>query len=109
MRTTTADLFRAGNASGPRLGHVRVGKDISTYSQAGIDWVVARSGGVSTFSRQGNGRNWWLFPAGSAYPDELIVVNDHGNHFSWEPSVDMPLSAYIALLESVGANFHKVS
>lgn len=109
MAKTTTDLYRRGNASGPRLAHVRIGKDIVTYQSAGTDWVSATSGGVSTFSVQGPGKNWWLLPAGSDYPDDLLAVNDHGNHHNREPRVDLPLADFIRLLASVEAVFRQVS
>src|SRR5262245_27729457 len=109
MPKTTTDLYRRGNAAGPRMGRVRVGKDIVTYQKNGVDSVAARSGGVSTFSSQGAGHNWWMLPSGYDYPAELFVVNDHGNHYNWEPSVDMTLKDFVALLESVEPAFHKVS
>jgi hypothetical protein len=109
MPKTTTDLYRRGNAASPRLGRVRVGKDIVTYQKNGVDWVAARSGGVSTFSSQGPGRHWWLLPAGFDYPGELFVVNDHGDHYNWEPGVEMTLADFIALLESVEPAFTKVS
>ena len=109
MPKTTTALYRRGNASGPRMAHVRLGKDIVSFQKGGNDWVAARSGGVSTFSVQGAGVNWWCIPAGVDYPDELCVVNDHGNHYNWEPSVDLPLADYVALLASVEPAFHKVS
>src|SRR6266566_2022563 len=98
MPITTTDLFRRGNASGPRMANVRIGRDIVVFQINGFDWVAARSGGVSTFSAQGFGTNWWLLPAGFDYPDELLVVNDHGNHYNWEPNVDLTLADFIALL-----------
>ena len=109
MPTTTTDLYRRGNASGARMTQVRVGKDIDIFQINGIDWVSARSGSVSTFAVQRPGANWWLLPAGYDYPDELTVVNDHGDLHNWEPNVDMTLAEYIVLLASVEASFHKVS
>ncbi len=109
MPKTTVDLYRRGNASGPRMTQVRIGKDVLTYSAGGTDWVAARSGGVSTFSTLGPGRNWWVLPAGSDYPDDLIVVNDHGNHYSWEPNADLPLADFVTLLGSVEPAFRKVN
>src|SRR5437764_15082267 len=109
MPKTTTDLYRRGNASGPRLRHVRIGKDIVTYQSGGTDWVSAGAGGVSTFSVQGPGKNWWLLPAGFDYPDGLLVVNDHGNHYNWEPKVDLLLADFLALLVSVEPAFRKVS
>ncbi len=53
--------------------------------------------------------NWWCLPAGFDYPAELWVVNDHGNHYNWEPSVDMPLADFLTWLTSVEPAFGKVS
>ncbi len=109
MATTTTDLFRRGNAASARLTHVRLGKDIDVFQINGVDWVAAHSGGISTFSVQPPGANWWLLPVGYDYPDDLALANDHGDHYSWEPNVDMTLADYIALLASVQAAFQKVS
>jgi hypothetical protein len=109
LAKTTTNLFRRGDASGPRMAHVRIGKDIVVFQINGVDWVAARSGGVSTFSVPGPGKNWWLLPAGYDYPDELLVVNDHGNHFNWEPRVDLTLANFIALLASTEPAFRNIS
>src|SRR5580700_8670859 len=101
MPQTTTDLYRRGSASGPRMTRVRIGKDIATEQRDGTDWVAARSGGVSTFSAPGPGTNWWRLPAGFDYPDELCLINDHGNHYNWEPGVDLPLADLLMLLASV--------
>ncbi len=53
--------------------------------------------------------NWWLLPAGFDYPDELLVVNDHGNHYNWEPNVDLTLADFIALLRTAEPAFRKVN
>ncbi|MND05885.1 hypothetical protein D3C83_269320 [compost metagenome] len=58
---------------------------------------------------RGMGRNWWRLPRGYAYPDVLAVMNDHGNHDSWEPRVEMPVADYVALLAAVNPHFMKVS
>lgn len=109
MPETTTNLYRRGNASSPRMDHVRAGKDIYTFEKNGALWVAARSGGVSTFSIQDPGKNWWELPQGYIYPDNLYVVNDHGNHYSWEPHVDMPLSDYVVLLAALNPHFVKVN
>lgn len=109
MPKTPTNLYRRGNVFGPRMAHIRIGKDIVTFQINGIDWVATHSGGVSTFSMQGPGKNWWLLPAGFDYPGELLVVNDHGNHYNWEPNIDLMLADYIALLTSVEGAFRKVS
>src|SRR5262245_43466215 len=104
QRTFTAGETRLG------LGwRVRIGKDIITFQVNNVDWVAARSGGVSTFSAQGPGRNWWLLPAGFDYPDELFVVNDHGNHFNWEPNVDTALADFVTLLRGRERGFRKIT
>lgn len=91
------------------MTHVRLGKDISSIQKAGDVWVAAQSGGVSTFSIQGAGPHWWMLQAGYEYPDELAVINDHGNDFSWEPSFDMPLVDFTDLLAAVDSAFIKIS
>ncbi len=109
MPGTTTDLYRRGSASSPRLDHVRAGKDIHTFEQDGVLWVTARSGGVSTFSTLGIGKNWWKLSQGASYPNTLYVVNDHGNHYNWEPAADMPFSVYVTLLAALNPRFVKVS
>ena len=106
MGTTPVQLYRRGNASSPRLDHVRP-IDVTIFIRNGIEWVAARSGGISTFAfptLPGRGRIWRL-PAGTQYPDELILNNDHGDHWSWEPAQDMALSRYRTLLSAVARNF----
>jgi hypothetical protein len=64
-------------------------------------------GGISTFASSpppGRGKIWRL-PAGAAYSDELALINDHGNHWSWEPAQDMELTRYRELLAALGRNF----
>ena len=109
MGRTTTNLYRRGNARSPRLTHVRVGKDIVTFFQNGIEMARANSGGVSTFSNPGPGRNWWVLPAGTEYPDEISVINDHGDHYNWELNIDMPLSDFVALLATVEPAFSQIS
>ena len=109
MARTTTDLYRRGNALGPRLSHVRVGKDLVTFFQNGIEFARAHSGGVSTFSSPGPGRNWWVLPAGTEYADEISVQNDHGNHYNWVPNLDMPLTDFVALLSTVEPSFTRIS
>lgn len=109
MAVTPTDLYRRGNATSPRMTHVRVGKDVVTYFQNGVEMVHAFSGGISTFAVRGPGQNWWILPGGTQYPDELSVINDHGDHYSWEPNVNMPLADYMGLLGTVERVFQKTS
>jgi hypothetical protein len=88
------------------MDHVRP-IDVMSFTRNGVQWVAARSGGISTFASStppGRGRIWRL-PAGVLYSDELWLDNDHGNHWSWEPAQDMELTRYRALLAAVGRNF----
>jgi hypothetical protein len=105
MGITPVEFYRRGNAAGPRMDHVRP-MDVSSFTRNGVEWVVARSGGISTFASlpPGHGRIWRL-PAGVLYSAELALNNDHGAHWSWEPAQDMELSRYRALLSAVGRNF----
>ena len=105
---TPRALFRRGNATGPRLDYIRAGIDVATFVRDGIEWVLSRSGGVSTFSRNpppGSGRVWRL-DAGSDYPDILFLDNDHGDHWAWEPAADTPISDYRAALYNLGRRFY---
>src|SRR5262245_53608621 len=106
MAGTPVDLFRAGNAGGPRLDHVRPNRDIAAYRQGGVDWVRAGTGGVSTFaSRKPWGGIWWRLPAGTTHSDLLLVYNDHGDHWVWAPAQDMGMDRYTALLARLNLHF----
>jgi len=110
MATTPLDLYRMGNASNARMDHVRPDRDVTVIERDGVAWVEGRSGGVSTFSQVGEqASNWWRLPAGSRYDDGLLVVwNDHGDHWSWEPARDMTLDDYRAALLEINAQFVRV-
>lgn len=108
MRKTTVDLYRMGNATSSRMDNVRA-KDVETYEENGEIWVVAGSGGISTFATQGSGKNWWKLNQETDIPDELKVVNDYGNHWLWEPSYTMQLDTYKLALRAVGSVFYRVS
>jgi hypothetical protein len=106
MPTTSIDLYRRGNSTSPRMHCVRP-TDVSAFMQNGVEWVSARSGGMSTFASStppGNGRIWRL-PAGSPYSDELRLENDFNDHWQWEPAHDMEMALYRALLAAVGLKF----
>ena len=100
------DLFRAGNAAGPRMDHVRPNRDIIVVQQNGMDWVAPLSGGISTREKPyWPFRGWWRIPQGRPFSDLLTVRNDHGDHWIWEPAMGMELAEYVRLLASLNAEF----
>ena len=113
--TTTVPLYRLGNGSGPRLDAVRSTKtghakdDVIVFDKDGKHWVKTGSGGISTFSMAQRKKDEWVLDKGASYPETLKLVNDHGSHWSWEPSVDMPLADYKMALRAVGAHFKKAA
>jgi hypothetical protein len=110
MPATGCDLYRIGDASGAGLNLIQVGRDVTIYTLNGVDWVRGSpDGGSSTTAAPWKVRRltsqWWRLPAGSSYPDRLVLRNDHGNHWLWEPAVTMPLSDYVSLLTMVTGIF----
>ena len=106
--STRVDLYRLGNSSSPRMDNVRE-KDVEMFERDGKTWVKARSGGVSTFSKPSGKSNEWRLKKGTSFPSKLRVYNDHGDHWQWEPEVDMPLDDYLDLLRQVNRLFEKMS
>ncbi len=115
MAKTPVDLYRKGNASSPRMDHVRINKDIATYESNKEFWVRETlaggesPGGISTFSTQGRGKNWWKLDADTEIPLELELINDRGNHWLWKPSKTMPIQKYKMALRLISQSFYKVS
>jgi len=101
------DLFRMGNASGPRLDNVRP-QDVDFVDEKLANGQVVRMvhprGGRSTFDGV-NPRlpgKWWRIPAGTMLPDTIRVIRDQRDprtqitHYSLRPA------RYMTLLEFVG-------
>ena len=101
------DLFRMGNASGPRLDKVRP-QDVDFVDEKLANGQVVRMvhprGGISTFDGV-NPRlpgKWWRIPAGTMLPDTIRVIRDQRDprtqitHYSLRPA------RYMTLLEFVG-------
>jgi hypothetical protein len=122
--TLKLDLFRQGNASGPRLDHVRFGADrvaqrkvvdVRPYLVNGELWVPGQTGGISTFDRPtADELHWWCIPAGTELPAELVARRDHTlrdgrTHYSLAPGYDMPLSAYRAALAALHDRCRRIS
>jgi hypothetical protein len=76
MGKTTVELFRAGNRSSPRMENARPGADVTTYHNNGVEYVTARSGGVSTYETKDPTLNgtWHRLAAGSDYDDNALAA-----------------------------------
>jgi hypothetical protein len=108
MGKTTVDLFRAGNASSPRMENARPGADVATYQNNGIEFVRGRSGGVSTYESKDPTLNgtWHKLDAGSDYDDKTLFLKDDQNgHWDWQPEHDMPMADYKAALAVLNGKF----
>ena len=106
MGITPVDLYRAGNAAGPRMDHVRPNHDIVVVQRNGGDWVDPLCGGASTHERKPWPHGtWWKIPKGTPFTDLLTVRNDHGTHWSWEPAQSMEFSEYVRLLVTLNGEF----
>jgi len=82
---------------------------IKVYRRGGAEWVRAGAGGVSTFAnRKSWGGIWWRLPGGTAHTDLLIVYNDHGDDWVWEPARNMEFDRYLALLAMLNHEFRRV-
>ncbi len=95
------DLYRGGNAKSPRLDNVRPGKEF-TPGPNGEQILYPDQNppnGLSTFSSQGSGKNWWELPEGSPLPEGLHFINDHDTHWALEPTRPMSVEEYINLVE----------
>lgn len=113
--TLTTDLYRGGNSTSPLMDKVRTVDtttsgtiDVDVYDKNGVKWVKANGKGISTFNTALATKNWWKAPKGTTYPSSLRVYNDNGNHWTWAPAFDMPLSDYIKLMQQTNSSFTKL-
>jgi hypothetical protein len=115
MAKTLIPLYRQGNATSPRMDNVRPDKDIVTFEEKGMIWVMTTladgisPGGISTFANPGRGKNWWKLDFGIDIVPELKLVNDRENHWLWQPSKTMPIDDYKAALKQLGELFYKIN
>jgi hypothetical protein len=109
MGITAINLYRMGNANSPKMDDVRIGipnQHIDAITDlSGLVWVVAGTGGVSTWDTPNPGLRGrtWLIPSGIAYSDRLRVWNDSPGHWLWEPVRDMLLADFQADLAAINA------
>jgi hypothetical protein len=101
------DLFRMGNASGPRLVNVRP-QDVDIVDEKLPSGQVIRMvhprGGISTFdgiNRRLPGK-WWRIPAGTTLPDTIRVVRDQRDPLTQLTHYSLRPTHYMTLLEFVG-------
>ena len=107
------DLFRLGNATSPRLTHVRRPKDIDTIEVNGITVVVANGKGVSLATKDRIDKTpvagWvWKIAKGTQMPVGTKLINDGLGHYSICPQSNMPLDEFIGLLSNLAMKCQKV-
>ena len=108
MAITATTLFRMGNAGSPMMDKVRQ-KDIVHYLVSGVTWVQAGTGGVSTSAvRAPYAGRWWRLDPGYDYGRLILVYNDWGRHWSWQPISDMPLDDYKTELRASHGSFVRI-
>lgn len=107
--TISTDLYRLGNSTSPRMDNARP-QDIVTFEKNNVTWVKGKQKGISTSSipYPASQKNVWKVSKGKSYSNDLYVVNDTKNHWSWAPAKDMPLSTYVQLLQQANSLFIKV-
>lgn len=108
------DLFRMGNASGPRLDNIRP-EDVPIEvvgSGAAATKMVRPEGGISTFDgidRSKLDRKWWCIPGKTPLPETLRITRDHYNprngltHYSLRPARYMTLLEFADGLKVISA------
>jgi hypothetical protein len=107
MGITTINLYRMGNASGPKMENVRIkypNPDIECHTDvSGCVWVLAGTGGLSVWDIPNPGLRGtsWLIPSGTPYSDRLHLWSDEPGHWLWEPAQDMLLSDFKDDLASI--------
>lgn len=107
------NLFRVGNAAGPRLDYVR-DRDITIIYQGDKAIVLPHTGGISVFNKIHPRLRgiWWKCSAGTPCPEELTIVCDRERsglrHYSIQPAYQMELQAFQAALRRFAEYFERV-
>jgi hypothetical protein len=107
------DLFRLGNATDPRLTHIRRPKDIDTIEINGILIVVANGKGISLSTQERISKSpitgWvWKISKGTQIPLGLKLINDREGHYSICPLSNMPLDEFKGLLSKLALKCQKI-
>jgi len=105
------DLYRIGNTTESRLGHIRK-MDINTTDVNGVVSVIANNKGVSVWDeaniRKGSLSGWaWKIPMNTELPPGLKLRNDSAGHYMICPVNQMPLDEYRGLLAKLAVRCQK--
>ena len=100
------NLYRLGNASGPRLDNIRP-RDVPivehSFGDGSTTMMVRPEGGVSTFDAINpnlKGDKWWMIPKDTPIPDTISVIRDRRDpktgisHYSLRPKQFMSLLSF---------------
>lgn len=115
------DLFRLGNASGPKLALENIRPRDVNIKQVEFDGgkavnMVDPVGGLSTFDAINpglKGTKWWRIPKGTQMPDTIRVVKDRTDpktgitHYSLRPARLMTLLEYAEGLKELSKSAEK--
>ena len=104
------DLYRLGNATGPRLDNVRPG-DVTTYERNGVMFVQATGVGISLLTEDSAARRsgWlWRIPKNTHLPTGLALNHNTAAHYFLCPVADMTMDRYRALLSEVALHCERV-
>ncbi len=104
------DLYRLGNASGPRLDNVRPG-DVATYERNGVVFVQATGKGISLLTEEAATRRpgWlWRIPKSTPLSQGLALHHNTAGHYYLCPTSDMTMAKYQALLLELAVRCERV-
>lgn len=106
------DLFRLGNASSPRLDHIRE-TDVDFFVRNGITFVKANGKGLSLLTEERARRrvgSWlWKLPARVQLPHGLLFNHDQPTHYALCPALDINLDEYKSLLGKLAVTCERIA
>jgi hypothetical protein len=108
------DLYRVGNSTSPQMTKVRP-DEITIQTINGIDVIIADDKGISLYNKAGIEKaplTGWIYEirANTPFPSGLKLVPDSNleGHYFVCPMHNMPLKAYVGLLEQMAFHCEKV-
>ena len=110
----THDFYRNGNATGPRLDHVRPFHDVAIITTNGIQTIVANGNGISLSTKfDPKRKNTWKVPFKTSLPHGIKLVKDlrpgHDGHYMLAPAQNMPFVKFVGLLQELAIHCQRVS